>query len=111
MKDSVKKFLEAASHDEELKKELAGAKTFEAMQKIAESHGYTITHEDFKAGGMEEISEDEMKAVAGGGLCVCDGSGTGNATHGFCFCADSGQGTEPSGTRTCTCDHYGFGYI
>ncbi len=57
---SKKKFLELVSQDEDLKAEFE-AEIFKAVNdasvKIAKAHGF----EDF-----EELSEDEMKAVAGG---------------------------------------------
>ena len=77
------------------------------MEKIAEAHG-------FKADEMEEVSEDELKAVAGGACvcvvtgsgtllgdtCICDVSGTGDHyPHGYCKCTISGAGGGESNNR------------
>ncbi|MBR6901908.1 MAG: bacteriocin, partial [Synergistaceae bacterium] len=79
-----KKLFELASKDDKVKAELNEA-TFKAlfdllkekgfaedaaeavdtaMTKVAEAHG-------IKSEAMEELSEDELKAVAGGKGCIC----------------------------------------
>ena len=105
MKENVKKFLQAVSKDEALKKDLEGAGSFEAMQKIAAAKGFTFTEDDFKNSCMEEISEDEMKAVAGGGLgmiCGCPGpQGIGDGWQLDCFCCNEGDGVDLRDDRRC----------
>ena len=65
--EALKKILEDKGLGDEAKKALS-----DAMAKVAEAHGC-------KLGGMEEVSPEEMKAVAGGYNCtgaiahvVCD---------------------------------------
>ena len=70
MSENMKKFLEEASKNEELKaklavltdKETAAAKAIE----IAKEYGFTLTAEDFKPADGAELSADELEAVAGG---------------------------------------------
>ena len=78
MTDNMKKFGELLSKDEGVKKELEAAlsglskddkKAFtDAAIKVAAKHGITLTDADFKKEAME-LSEDEMKVVAGGDVC------------------------------------------
>lgn len=72
----IKKFAELVSKDENVRKELEAAlagvakddkEAFAAaVQKVAAAHGFTLTANDC-AGEMEELSDDELEAVAGGG--------------------------------------------
>ena len=114
-----KKFLDAVSKDPALKAEVdnavlgtlneflkargltdeAGKATASAMEKIAEAHG-------FKAEAMEEVDEDEMKAVAGGGTCSCEPSGSGSGWVFKCTCEYAGAG---SGGGACVCAYTGVG--
>lgn len=112
MNDKAKKFLEEVSANPELKAELtkvwesAAGKTekeaAEVSAKFAKSHGYDLSAEDFKPTQMYLLSEDELKAVAGGrnvnasrvtSVCSCaGGNGIGNTWELDCFCPSSGEG-------------------
>ena len=61
MTDNAKKFAEAVSKDEAMKKELEalGKNDLAAVIKVAAKHGFTLTEEDFKAADMNEMNEDE----------------------------------------------------
>ena len=70
MNENLKKFLEEASKNEELKtklealtdKETAGERAVE----IAKEYGFSLTAEDFKSAEGGELSVDELEQVAGG---------------------------------------------
>ena len=72
MKENLKKFLEEASKNEELKaklaaitdKDTAAAKVIE----IAKEYGYTLTAEDLKLDKDDKLSLDELENAAGGFL-------------------------------------------
>ena len=76
MKDNAVKFAELLSKDEGIRKELEAAcagiskddkkALAEATAKAAAKHGFTFTAEELMSSESEELSEDEMKAVAGG---------------------------------------------
>ena len=110
MTDNAKKFAEAVSKNEAMKKELEalGKNDVAAVIKIAAKHGFTLTEEDFKAADMNEMNEDELEAVAGG-YCVCSiaGGGTGNGKQ--CACVLGGIGESDSG-RLCFCALGGYGH-
>ena len=119
MTDNMKKFLEAVSSDEALQKEfkvLADSATKEvdahksAIVELAAKHGFTLTEDDFKPSEMGELSEDEMKAVAGGSECGCAiyGGGGGDLT---CACVwGVGGGSSNAGHKgMCACVGGGYG--
>ena len=72
MNENLKKFLEEASKNEELKARLAALTdketTVEKAIELAKEYGFTLTAEDFKPADGAELSLDELDSVAGGGL-------------------------------------------
>ena len=72
------KFVEFVSANEDVRKELEALKPelegkseqerIDAFVKFAAKHGFTLTAEDFAA-DMQELSKEELKAVAGGDDC------------------------------------------
>jgi len=77
MNENLKKFLEEASKNEELKaklaaltdKDTAAAKAVE----LAKEYGFALTAEDFQPADGEELSLDELDQVAGGAMCLVFG--------------------------------------
>ena len=71
MNENLKKFLEEASNNEELKARLAALTDKEtAVEKaveIAKEYGFALTAEDFQPADGAELSLDELDQVAGGG--------------------------------------------
>ena len=92
MKENVKKFLEEVSKSAELRKELKGSNDKEAMIKAAKAHGFELTDADFNSSSMTELSEDEMRAVAGGAVCSCSKKGHGTEEDLSCSCNGAGEG-------------------
>lgn len=97
MTDNMKKFLEESSKDRELVDKLIKAKTQEEIIALAKEKGFALTEDDMKQdAGIQEVSDDEISAVAGG-------------KH-SCYCALGGGGTEAcEGDKTCACIVTGFG--
>ena len=77
MNENLKKFLEEASKNEELKTKLKAltdkdTDTEKAIE-IAKEYGFTLTAEDFKETQGAVISDDELDQVAGG-ACFLGGT-------------------------------------
>ena len=74
MKENLKKFLEEASKNEELKaklaaitdKDTAAAKAIE----LANEYGITLTAEDLKLDKDDKLSLNELENAAGGGVTL-----------------------------------------
>ena len=70
MNENLKKFLEEASRNDELKARLTALTDKEtAVEKaveIAKEYGFTLTAEDFQPADGGELSLDELDQVAGG---------------------------------------------
>ena len=70
MNENLKKFLEEASKNEELKAKLAALTDKEtAVEKaieIAKEYGFALTAEDFQPTDGAKLSLDELDQVAGG---------------------------------------------
>ena len=129
MTENGKKFLEQVSKDKALQAELqkanvtalctllkekgledAAAKAgTEATLKVASAHGFKLTAEDLKPAKLEALSEDEMKAVAGGGVCACAMAGGGAGDDLECACVLGGAGEEDFGGSICACVAAGVG--
>ena len=129
MNENLKKLAEFLSaQDEETRKKASKMEETE-LTAFAAEHGITVTAEDFaeakkqaeetkKAAADGELSDDELDAVAGGGICACPvvGGGTEELYYdneneatgdGGCACVAYGQGDriyddEHSRAR-CTC--------
>ncbi len=76
MSDNVKKFLEMASKDENLKNKLMElekkeyAKAIQEAIALAKEHGMELSEADFaKDKASSELSDDELNAVSGGTIC------------------------------------------
>ena len=76
MNENLKKFLEEAGKNEELKVRLAALTDKEtAAEKVielAKEYGFTLTAEDFQPADGPELSLDELERVAGG-ICMIVG--------------------------------------
>ncbi len=94
MNENLKKLIEEASKNEELKKKLNALTdkdtVVEKTIEIAKEYGITLTAEDFKPEVGENISLDELNSVSGGAdLPLCVGASGGKT----CMCVIIGAAT------------------
>ena len=75
MNENLKKFLEEASKNEELKAKLAALTDKDTVAakavELAKEYGFALTAEDFQPAENDELSLDELEKVAGGNDCSC----------------------------------------
>ena len=81
MNENLKKFLEEASKNEELKAKLAALTDKEKAIELAKEYGFTLTPEDFQPADGAELSLDELDSVAGGSVCLLFGGGHNKCAH------------------------------
>ena len=113
MTENLKKFLEAASVNEEYAEKIKHADSEEAVIALAKEMGFTLTAEDLKKEeAIREISDDELAAVTGGENCYCivGGGGTGHGDSKTCACIYLGMGYNADGEERCGCVGDGMGY-
>jgi predicted ribosomally synthesized peptide with nif11-like leader len=96
MNEQMKKFLEEAAQDKELQSELMKVAR-QNLAEMAKRRGYDLKPEDFDAD--QELSADELDAVAGGGGCGCFIAG-GGSDGSICFL---GGGDGLASGAKCTC--------
>lgn len=121
MTENLKKFLEYVSAHEEAAEKLKGlagetdkAKAEAALTALAAEVGFTLTAEDFAADApvANEVSDDELEAVAGGRGCYClagGGGGGGDPARDTFIFGYSGCEEHPFLSKTCACITYGEG--
>lgn len=111
MTENIKKLLELASSNEELKTKLTEASKDELIA-IAKEQGINLCDEDFEA-KPADLSDDELDSIAGGKKCYCalGGGGTGEDSNNTktCACVGSGAGNTKSGGVRCACVLGGYG--
>lgn len=123
MNENLKNFLNAVEADEAWMARLASADKGAAMElaieKAAELN-ISLSAADFET-PEGELSEDELGAVAGGGVCFCEIGGGGTAEdHGkdgideVCACVFGGYGSyedkiDGSSNTRCVCVQLGSG--
>ena len=117
MTDNMKQFLETASRDKELIEKLNQAPDMESVIALAKENGFTLTEEDLRPKeGIQEISDEEIEAVAGGKKCYCFTGGGGEKTEeneGVCACVLFGLGEQYKDGKwigdRCGCFYSGIG--
>ncbi len=69
--EQLKAFLEAVKADVGLQEKLNAAGDADAVVAIAKAAGFLISTEELKSSrSLAEISDEQLDAVAGGGVCV-----------------------------------------
>lgn len=110
MTESMKKFLEVLSADQQL---LDSASKMEKSQLIAlgKEKGLTLSDADFQPDN--ELDDAELETVAGGKACYCvaGGGGVRGGNDNMCVCVLAGEGHQHDNiyiTR-CSCPVIGHG--
>ena len=86
--EQLKAFWEAIQSDPALQQKLQGVTDSGAIVEIAKEAGFTISAEELQK-AQEELSDEELDGVAGGGCGNADGdwrpamSGCGNSCWGY----------------------------
>ena len=85
--EQLKAFLEKVKSDTTLQEKLKVASDADAVVAIAKAAGFTITTEDLNTHRQRQnLTEDELEGVAGGGCNLCHMTSVTN-TKDFCvFC-------------------------
>ncbi|HIU45895.1 MAG TPA: Nif11-like leader peptide family RiPP precursor [Candidatus Fimadaptatus faecigallinarum] len=115
MTDNMKAFLEMIARDAGLA-ERAVAMSADELRELARTMGMQLTDGDFEQ-GADEVSDDELTAVAGGycsmaggNSCTCSEAGYGKSSkRKFCLCLQGGTGKTITGTQLCQCSAFGSG--
>lgn len=94
MTENMKKFLELVSKDEEFIAKIREAGQ-DALIAIAKELGFELTEEDLVQ-SAEELDDQELDVVAGGGTCACvlGGGGTQEGNDRVCACILHGEGAD-----------------
>jgi len=113
MSENLKLFLEKVSENVELAKKVSEEKDVNALIAMAKDMGIALTAKDFEK-PAEELSDDELDSVAGGGdvscACAMGGGGTKDSNDKTCACVLAGAGYSKSGRERCVCGFAGYGY-
>lgn len=111
----MKLFLEKLSQDAALAEKAEKETRIPALIALAAELGISLTEEDFRR--SEELSDDELDAVAGGSdsSCGCIIGGAGRVgpnktTEKLCVCVAGGGGEYANGECRCACVGFGVGY-
>lgn len=114
MNENLKLFLEKVSADEALSKKVSEEKDVNVLVSMAREMGIALTADDFRKPAAEELSDDDLDAVAGGGdvscACAMGGGGTKDSNDKTCACVLAGAGYSKSGRERCVCGFAGYGY-
>ena len=113
MNENLKKFLEKVSEDKALAEKVSAEKDPAALIPLAKEMGIELTEADLKR-PVEELSDDELDTVAGGGdvscACAMGGGGTKDTNDKTCACVLAGVGYAKDKSERCLCGFAGYGY-
>ena len=106
-------FLEKLSENRELAEKLSKEPDPKVLIAAAKEFGIELTEADFEK-PAEELSDDELDAVAGGSdvscACAMGGGGTKDANDKTCACVLAGVGYAKDKSERCLCGFAGYGY-
>ena len=113
MSENMMKFLELVSKNEELAAKV-GSMDEKELLALAKELGVELTAADLKKPGVQELDDDDLDAVAGGGdvscACAMGGGGTKDSNDKTCACVLAGAGYSKTGRERCVCGFAGYGY-
>ena len=113
MTENMKRFLEAVSKNEELTAKI-GSMDKDALIALARELGIELTDADLEKPAVQELSDDALDSVAGGGdvscACAMGGGGTKDSNDKTCACVLAGAGYSKQGRERCVCGFAGYGY-
>ena len=78
--EQLKAFWEAVQADTSLQEKLRAATDADSIASIAKEAGFEITADEVKE-AQGELSEEQLKGLAGAGMCPAAGLGCCPATH------------------------------
>jgi len=111
--ERMKQFLQKASADAELAAKI-GTMGREELIALGETLGVPLTAADLESLRVQELDDDDLDDVAGGGdvscACALGGSGRKDANDNTCACTMAGAGYVKGGRERCVCDFAGYGY-
>ena len=112
MNENLKKFLEAVSQQKELSAKV-NAMDAEELLSLAKELGIALTEADLVK-PVQELSDEELDTVAGGGdvscACAMGGGGTKDNNDKTCACVVAGVGYDDQKRERCLCGFAGYGY-
>lgn len=110
MNGNMKNFLEKLSEDRALAEKLGSEKDPAVIIAAAKELGIELNEADLKK-PAEELTDDELDAIAGGGMCGCafGGGGTKDSNDKACACVVAGMGYTRDGNERCLCVAAGSG--
>ena len=113
MSENLRKFLEKVSENPELTVKIGNEADIDKLIAIAGEMGFALTRADFEK-KAEEVGDDDLDTVAGGGdvscACAMGGGGTKDNNDKTCACVLAGAGYSKQGRERCVCGFAGYGY-
>lgn len=113
MTENLKKFLEKVSEDKALAEKVGNEADPQKLIALAKELGFELTEADLEK-KAEEIDDDDLDTVAGGGdvscACAMGGGGTKDSNDKTCACVLAGAGYSKQGRERCVCGFAGYGY-
>ena len=113
MSENLKLFMQKVSENAELREKVNNESDVNALIAMAKELGVSLTEKDFEK-PVQELSDDELDAVAGGSdvscACAMGGGGTKDTNDKTCACVLAGVGYEKDGSERCLCGFAGYGY-
>lgn len=112
MTENLKKFLELVSKDEALTAKI-GTMGEKELIALAKELGVELTNADLAKPAVQELEDDDLDTVAGGGdvtcACAMGGGGTKDANDKTCACVLAGVGYSDDKNERCLCGFAGYG--